>query len=332
MKTKLLLMISLCAVCTVSLLAQTPVAEYPLISDTKPTVGKLIASGTNTTFVDDAAFATASYGAGAKVLNFNGGAGGANDTAAYVDLDVSLYAYNALSINIWFNCNSVDTWSRIFTFGAGNNNKLPEVFFTTADGRTASMPAFGVDLTAGASPQSVIDITDTVTVIDVDKWYMLTCCADISFGYFYLNGKLVAKNDISAMATAPKGFTFDNAWLGKSGWPDPYFNGKMHLLQVYDKVLTAEEITATYKAQSPPTAVKPNVNTNNINVYSKDSRIFVNNLKSSKTASVAVYDLTGKLVQLKSNSNISNVEFKQGLYIVKVTGNNINYSSKIVVR
>jgi len=166
---------------------------------------------------------------------------------------------------------------------------------------------------------------------------MLSCMADISTGYFYLDGKLIYQRDLAKINTAPKDFAFDIAWLGKSGWNDPMFSGRMTKFRVYNKILTTDQLAELMTLDAIPTGVVEAGISNpssaeNINVYSKDSRIFVNMLKSSKTASVAIYDLTGKMVQLKSTLDISNVQFKQGLYIVKVTGNSINYTSKIVVR
>jgi hypothetical protein len=329
MKTKLLFS-TICTAFSLSLFATLPTekAYYPLSTDLEPTVGIFLGmDNKGVTFRNDPAV-------GASVVDFKGAA------TSYVEMDPTLYNFTAVTLNIWFRCTTVDTWSRIFTFGAGNGNKLPEAFFTPADGRTKNTPAFGVDLTAGATTQSVIDITDTVTKIVANRWYMLTCCADITTGYFYLDGKLIYQRDLAKINTAPKDFVFPIAWLGKSGWPDPYFHGQMTKFRVYSKVLAASDIADLMTLDAIPTGVvspplteisKPSIN-QNINIYSKDSRIFVDMLKSSKIASVAVYDLTGKMVQLKTALDISSVQFQQGFYIVKVTGNNINYTSKLVVR
>lgn len=316
MKTKLLFS-ACCALVSMSMFAALPTekAYYPMSTDLKSTVGTFTAMDEyGVTYADDSKFG--------KVVDFDG-------TAGYVEMDPALYGFTAVTINIWFKARTVDTWSRIFTFGAGNGNQLPEVFFTPADGRTSVTPAFGVDLTAGGAGTTT-DITDTVTTIDPDVWYMLTCCADIDFGYFYLDGKLIDKRDISDKATAPKDYTFDIAWLGKSGWPDPLFNGQMTKFRIYDKVLTADEIAELKILDLSGTSISNPSNANNINVYSNNNRIFINNLKSVST--VSVYDISGRQIAIKSSADISSTSFKSGIYLVNVSSKNGNYNTKVTIK
>src|SRR6185369_582971 len=51
----------------------------------------------------------------------------------------------------------------------------------------------------------------------------------------YVNGQRVA----SANTVVPlRGISDVNVWLGRSNWPDPYFNGQIEEFRIYDGALS----------------------------------------------------------------------------------------------
>jgi hypothetical protein len=61
----------------------------------------------------------------------------------------------------------------------------------------------------------------------------------------YINGQRVA----NGVATIPLRAINDiNVWLGRSNWPDPYFNGQLDEFRLYDGVLSDGAVAASYGA------------------------------------------------------------------------------------
>src|SRR5207247_7993626 len=62
---------------------------------------------------------------------------------------------------------------------------------------------------------------------------------------FFVNGQLVA----SDTADIPLSHIQDvNNWLGRSNWPDPFFNGSILEFRIYNTVLADLEIAASASA------------------------------------------------------------------------------------
>jgi len=61
----------------------------------------------------------------------------------------------------------------------------------------------------------------------------------------YLDGAEVAR---LAISLDPSQFDQVNDWLGRSQWPDPFFNGSINEFRIYDRALTPAEVAASFAA------------------------------------------------------------------------------------
>jgi len=85
------------------------------------------------------------------------------------------------------------------------------------------------------------------------------------------------------------------------------------------------------------TKVTVGVTNNNANgeiplIYAFNNKINVKLNKSYNDEYVSVYNITGALLARKSVPEINKVTFKNGIYIVKVHGSNVNYVTKVLVK
>jgi hypothetical protein len=61
----------------------------------------------------------------------------------------------------------------------------------------------------------------------------------------YVNGQRVSSGPIGI----PLGAINDlNVWLGRSNWPDPYFNGQLDEFRIYNGVLSDAAVAASFAA------------------------------------------------------------------------------------
>jgi hypothetical protein len=75
----------------------------------------------------------------------------------------------------------------------------------------------------------------------------LVVCYDLIAGtaVLYVNGQRVGIGS----ATIPLNRITDiNVWLGRSNWPDPYFNGQIHEFRIYEGVLLDSAVAASFAA------------------------------------------------------------------------------------
>lgn len=317
MKTKLFTTFALCALYAATSLAQY--AQCPYDTDVKDAKKKLnfTPSDAGVTFVTDA-----SRGA---VAEFDG-------TAGYITADpAKIYNFAAITINIWFQWNTTvanQWWVRIWDFGWDTNtgNINHDVNFLTL-----YQAGF---LTWHIHPRAWTNGIDTILsskdTIKLNKWYMLTATHASDSAKLFLDGVLQDKRGTAGVA--PSAFdSLVTCYFGKSNWPDPLFTGKLDDLRIYNSVLSESEVLALYNdTKTSINTVKTN---NDLNIYSKDSRIFIN-LRSTQIKNVAVYDITGRIISnLRSSAELSMQQFKSGIYIVRVSGvNQSTYASKIIVR
>jgi len=64
-------------------------------------------------------------------------------------------------------------------------------------------------------------------------------------GTLYVDGVSVATNNAMTLRPSSIGNTANN-WIGKSAWPDPYLSGLIDDFRVYNRALSASEITMLY--------------------------------------------------------------------------------------
>jgi hypothetical protein len=193
----------------------------------------------------DVTFAASLAGLG-QAAQFNG-------TTSYVDLGAN-YWTNVLSklssctFALWVNYTGQGAvWQRVFDFGSGPNTN---VFLTTGAG-TAGLARFVVKTnvpTAGSTAAGYVETTVSVARALTVGWHHIAGVVDATgtpVMSLYVDGALVAgpsasrlPKDMVLQADAPW-----QMWLGRSQYTaDPYFNGSIDNLKVYNRALTAGEV------------------------------------------------------------------------------------------
>ncbi|MFH8248732.1 LamG-like jellyroll fold domain-containing protein [Microbacterium sp. B2969] len=88
----------------------------------------------------------------------------------------------------------------------------------------------------------------TGTALSADRWYSLTSVIGGGRITFYVDGEQVAT---AATTLTPASITNQtlNA-IGRSPWPDPMYKGEVSTFRVYDRALTASEVTAVSDADA----------------------------------------------------------------------------------
>ena len=187
-----------------------------------------------------------------SVLDFDG----SND---YVTLPDFSYL-DDMSFSAWFKIDSRNYWERIFDFGNGGSG---DIFLSTMGGRTngnleLTMHPFGATYT----------INPGITCDD-GEWHHVVFTYDKggSGMVLYIDGQNVGSNSYNTHSFSDFGGG-QNFYLGKANWNDPYYDGKMEDVGLFNKALSASEVTSIYNGGS-----NFNLNTNNDNYNSSANLI-----------------------------------------------------------
>lgn len=318
MKTRLLSTTILLLIAYLTYAQTTPDHKWHFKTDLKDAAasGKLNAVGTSKgiSYVTDAAMGS--------VMQLDGSLG-------YVTIPPGLFTnVTDLTITCWFNWSGGADWQRVYSFGYTTPTQAPvrTIYLCPRDGWTGNK--------LHITYQTVGYWHDyTPLAIDSDKWYFTAFVQKGDTLRFYLNDQKVTEDD-TLKATRAKDLVPDSMnWIGKSHWNDALFKGMITDLRFFKSALAQSEILSIYNDTKPSTAINSVKINNDLNIYSKDSRIFIN-LRSTQIKIISVYDITGrKLYDFSSSAALSTQQFKSGIYIVRVNGiNQKNYTSKVVIR
>lgn len=133
------------------------------------------------------------------------------------------------TISVWCNPNSTDTWARIYDLGIDTDNY---VFLTASNG---SYPRYAVK-------KNGTELSfDSDTAFTTGSWHNVTITKENNICTFYVDGFVTGTSAGVATNLSELG-TMSNLYLGKSQWPDPYFNGLIDDFKVYDCALSESEV------------------------------------------------------------------------------------------
>jgi hypothetical protein len=104
----------------------------------------------------------------------------------------------------------------------------------------------GMSFAGGLYNQDVYAVADKPLPTDV--WSMVTVTLDGTNMSLYLNGELLAQ---AAQTVVPKDLNLDLFRIGSSFWGPPSLNAIVDDASIWNRALTAEEITAMYEATKP---------------------------------------------------------------------------------
>lgn len=169
-----------------------------------------------------------------------GGALQLDGTDDYVDLPIGSVVASLTNCTFatWVNWSGLgDIWQRIFDFGSGANVNM----FLTPSALNGPM-RFAIT-TTGYTAEDRATAPDTLA----SGWHHVAVAIDASAHtiILYLDGSAVAQNTQATLNPSDLGATTNN-WLGRSQYPDPYFNGSLDDFRIYNYVLKEADITALY--------------------------------------------------------------------------------------
>jgi len=156
----------------------------------------------------------------------------------YVTLPAGLLAEACeATIATWVYINSnVNAWTRIWDFGQDTNVYM----FLTPITNTDNVARFGISLNGNTHEEDIIAPTEVPTL----KWTHVAVVLGPSGGILYFNGVPVGSNTSMTLRPANLGHTQNN-YIGRSQFSDdPYLDGDIDELRIYDRALLSEEILA----------------------------------------------------------------------------------------
>lgn len=255
--------------------------------------------------------------------------------ASYVKYDISGFVGSSMTVAFLYKVNAVPDRSGILGIGnpdsiAGGtlwNNHFVQgmhLFRESSAGlqRIKSAVGFGTD----AAWNDGVDIA-----ADAD-WVHVAVAVGNGESKIYVNGQLASNGNVAAVGASAMNTAMDitncsTLELGIStnfesqGWNHHADLSMFDNLEVYDASLTDLQIQSVMWAA---TDVK-SVSVNNLNAYYVNGALNIPNYNGS----VAIYDVTGKLIANKEVENgIMNISLGQGAYILKTNSANFKMMVK----
>jgi hypothetical protein len=185
---------------------------------------------------------TYQVGTGALSLNGTNSTNGAN-----ISIPASLNALGAttaVTIACWVNVTTDRAWGRVFDFN--NSSTTGYMFLTTYQTQnTPNSVRFAITTTNNAAEQQISSTARLTT----GAWHHLAVVLDVGATYvgtLYVDGAVAGTNPAMTFRPSSLGDTTNN-WIGRSAFTaDPYFAGLIDDFRVYNRALTASEITTLY--------------------------------------------------------------------------------------
>jgi poly(hydroxyalkanoate) depolymerase family esterase len=161
----------------------------------------------------------------------------ASASSQYANLPVGIVgSLSNFTMITWVKLNSTTNWSRIFDFGSGTTTNM---FITPQNGGDGRL-RFAMTTNGGGSEQQI----NSSSTLSAGVWYQVAVTLKGNTGVLYLNGLPVGTN--SAMTLNPSLLgSMGNNYLGRSQYPDPYFDGMMDEFRIYNTALSSAEMAAT---------------------------------------------------------------------------------------
>ncbi|WP_337031937.1 LamG-like jellyroll fold domain-containing protein [Paenibacillus illinoisensis] len=153
-----------------------------------------------------------------------------NGKDSYIQLPGLLTDTTDFTFSAWVNWDGGGAWQRIFDFGNG----LTRHMFLTPSQHNGALQFTIHDQ---GRDQSLI----ATEALPTNQWVHVAVTLQGDKGTLYVNGNSVASS--SEITFNPKDLQASEAYLGKSRYAaDPFYQGKMDQVRVYDKALSAKEI------------------------------------------------------------------------------------------
>jgi poly(hydroxyalkanoate) depolymerase family esterase len=161
----------------------------------------------------------------------------ASASSQYASLPAGIVStLSNFTIVTWVRLNSTANWNRIFDFGSGTTTNM---FLTPQNGGDGHV-RFAITTNGGGGEQQI----NCGSTMSVGVSYQVAVTLNGNIGILYLNGLPVGTNNAMTLRPSSLGSTGNN-YLGRSQYPDPYFDGVIDEFRIYNVGLSASEIAAT---------------------------------------------------------------------------------------
>lgn len=172
---------------------------------------------------------------------------GSND---YVSLPIGsvIKKLQDCSIAVWVNWEGSSDFERIWDFGKHTNRYM---YLTPANNYTSQL-RFSITTNGSSSSESTHGSSALSSgwhhvVVTIEQTMKGGRHSSTVTHNLYVDGVLVGSNDTGSLVPDDLGNTRNN-WLGRSEFSaDPYFDGQLDDLRIYDDALTSTEITQLYQ-------------------------------------------------------------------------------------
>ncbi|MBI4327119.1 MAG: Ig-like domain-containing protein [Chloroflexi bacterium] len=157
------------------------------------------------------------------------------------------------TIEAWVTWSARSTWQRIFDFGSNSGGEGQQgtgqtYLFLTPLGNSGVV-RFAATISSGGGETPVLNGRSALP-IGQETHLAVVYNFSARSAKLFVNGQMQA----SGTASIPLRSVQDvNNWLGRSNWPDPYFNGEFNEFRIYDGALTDFEVALS--AAAGPTKV-----------------------------------------------------------------------------
>jgi len=165
-----------------------------------------------------------------------GNAANLNGSNAYASLPSGIVSgLNDFTIAAWVKLNGSGGWQRIFDFGTGTTTNM----FLTPQSGTGGVLRFAITTGGSGTEQRI----NAPTALSTGSWKHVAVTLSGTTGTLYVDGTAVATNASMTLKPSSLGNTTLN-YIGRSQYADPYLNGAVDDFRIYDRALSAAEISA----------------------------------------------------------------------------------------
>ncbi len=161
-----------------------------------------------------------------NVLNLSG-------TSQFVSLPAGVSKMQTFMA--WVKWNGGGAWQRIFDFG---NDTTRYALLTPSSGTGKLRSTISLNSNVAGAEQ----ITEAASPLPTNVWMHVAVTMDGSRVVLYTNGIPAVTN--ANVELLPANLSATNNYLGKSQWPDPYFNGQLSSVRLFSSALSPAAIIA----------------------------------------------------------------------------------------
>lgn len=170
----------------------------------------------------------------------NGNAVSLDGKSGYVSMPTGILSnVNDVTISAWVKLNSLNQWARIWDFGTGTNSYM----FLTPQSSENKL-RFAISISGYTNEEQL-----NAPLLETGIWKHITVTLSGNTGILYVDGLEVARNENMTLNPTSLGSTTQN-YIGKSQFDnDPYLNGLVDDLRIFNKALDADEVKALFDSK-----------------------------------------------------------------------------------